>query len=139
MPDKKNRPDRPRFIVGGPRSEVIPPGEYQSVVVDWKLEQKYGRRSLVLIHEIAAGENRGVQLRQWLNANYETFSPQTKLYRQYEIVTGEALEEGEELNPDDFKERVYRVRVETKKSQKSGNEHSNVTEILDVVRELGGL
>lgn len=123
------------FKVGKKRSWV-PPGIYQAKITKIEQVNNFNKPVLNFIFEIVAGDCREVELRGFVNANYETFSENTKLYQWYLAASGEALLPEETIHMDDFYNKVLEVKVEDKISKKTKNQFSNVTEILRVVHEL---
>lgn len=120
----------------GERQSSVPEGEYQAIVKDIRTSKNFNRDVFEFLFEIVDGPHKGVQARGFCNADYEAFTSHTKLYHWYEMVTKDALTTGDELDTDDFYNKVLIVRVETKVSKKTKNEFSNVTEIVGVKDEL---
>lgn len=120
----------------GRKTILLSEGTYSAVITSIKKITNFKRPALEFIFEIVEGEYKGVELRGFCNADYEVFSSNTKLYKWYEKATGQSLEPSDDLDADDFLNRVLKVKIENKKSKKTGNDFSNVTEILGVVREI---
>lgn len=133
-PSKKTSPLK--FKVGNKRSWV-PPGTYQLKVNSIEQKTLFQNKSVLeFLFEIATGDHRGVELRGFCNANYETFSENTKLYQWHAAVTGDELEPGDELGVEVFYKKVIEAEVEDKISRKTKSKFSNVTKILKVIYEL---
>lgn len=124
-----------KFKVGR-QNNVIPDGIYQAIVTDIKERHTFKRPALFFTFEIADGPHSGVQAYGFCNASYKTYTSRTKLYAWYEAATGDSLDADDDLDTDDFLNRVLKVRIERKTAKKTKNEFSNVTAILDLVREL---
>lgn len=124
-----------RFLIGE-RFTAVPEGEYEVVLKDIKDHKTYKRPSLMFVFEIVKGEHAGTKANAFLNINYKTFSPFTKLYKWHTTVLGHELGPDEEINTDVFLNKVLRVKVEAKIAKKTKNTFSNVTDILGVIRDL---
>lgn len=125
-----------KFKVGNKRSWV-PPGAYRVKVNNIEKKTPFGDRPVLeFLFEIVSGDHKGVELRGFCNANYETFSENTKLYQWHAAVTGDELEPGDELEINVFFDKILEVEVEEKISKKTKNKFSNVTKILGVIGEL---
>ncbi|MBK8202625.1 MAG: hypothetical protein IPK68_10030 [Bdellovibrionales bacterium] len=116
----------------GAAHKVVPDGEYKCIVREIKAGTFVGKRKTFEFHfEIAEGEHKGVQVRGFVNGNYESFSSNTKLYRWHCIANGESeLPVGDEINLDDFLDKVFVARIVTKESKKTKNLFSNVEEVI---------
>lgn len=132
---QKDEPKPLKFKVGNKRA-WIPAEIYNAEVVS--IEQKMlfkDKPILEFIFEIASGEHEKTELRGFCNANYQTFSENTKLYQWCAAATGNTFEPGEELDLGVFYNKVLIVKVEEKISRKTKNKFSNVTEILGIFYE----
>lgn len=121
----------------GQRHQAVPPGEYRVKVTDIREGTFVGkRRSIEFIFEISDGEHFGKSIRGYANAHYDTFSEYTKLRQWIQAVTRIDSEPGCEIDLDVFYGKILRAQIESKKSRKTGNTFSNVTNILGVVCDL---
>jgi len=118
------------------KSASIPPGEYQSIIKDISLTKNFKRDIIEFLFEVVEGPYSGTALRGFCNGSTVEISSHSKLYRWYQCATGDELEDGHELNTDDFLNKVLTVDVKTKISKKTKNSFSNVTDILGVRYEL---
>lgn len=119
----------------GERQAAIPSGEYHAVLWELKETQLFKKRHLVFTFEIRGGLHHGMHLRGFINADYDSFSPFTKLWKWAAAVAEGDMDPGDELDTEIFWHKILKVRVETKISKKTGNPFSNVTEIEGVVIE----
>ena len=122
----------------GAAQKVVPDGEYKCLVREIKEGSFVGKRKTYeFIFEIADGEHKGVQIRGFVNGNYESFSSNTKLYRWYCFAIGESeLPVGDELSLDEFLDKLFVVRIVTKISKKTKNTFSNVEEVISKYMDL---
>ena len=127
-----------KVVKVGTNHHVVPDSEYKCFVKEINEGSYRGKRPLYeFIFEIAEGEHKGVQLRGFVNAHYESFSSNTKLYQWYCTATGEEeLETNDTLNLDDFKDRLLLVKTSTKKSKMTKNKFSNVEVIVKYLQDL---
>jgi hypothetical protein len=135
-PDISKIPPSLRLRMGGGTLSHIPAGEYEADVLKVEIESIYKRKSLVLHFQVQGGPHDGIIMRGFANADYETFSKETKVRKWLELSLDRELEDGEDIDlPKTFMNRILRVRVEDKKI-KGDRIISNVTDILGFVREL---
>lgn len=121
----------------GSRQQVVPSGEYRVIVRDIRKDKFIGKRdSLEFIFEIADGSHAGSQIRGFANAHYETFSEYTKIWRWLAAINAADDDPALEIDLDVFYDKVLNVKIETKISRKTGNQFSNVTDILGVACDL---
>jgi hypothetical protein len=120
----------------GLRAQVVPPGAHRARVTQIKEGEFFKRRTIEFVFELVDGEHKGVQVRGFLNGDYDAFSAHTKLYKWFTAATKDELEPGAELDLDAFYNKVFEVQIETKTSRKTKNQFSNVTEILRTVWDL---
>jgi hypothetical protein len=124
-------------IKAGVRHAHIPPGNYKVRVTEIRESTFINKRKTFEFHfEVAEGEFKGTNMRGFVNGNYESFSPYTKLHRWMLPFTKGDLESGDELDLDIFMNKILIASVADKISRKTGNIFSNVTEILGVHCEL---
>lgn len=133
----REKPPSLKIKVGSPRS-WIPPGKCHVTVKNIEKTRPFKDKwAFQFTFEVSDGEYHGVQLRGFCNANYETYSQNTKLFQWLSVVTGDDfLEPGDELDLNVFFDKLLEVKVEEKISKKTKNKFSNVTEIIGVVCEL---
>ncbi len=123
-------------LVAGGKNRHIPPGQYKARVIRIESGSFFGRRKAIhMTFEILEGPSKGTEINAFFNAHYEHFSPYTKFYRWYSIVTRESPEAGEEMDTDLFMGKVILVNVEDKVSTKTKNLFSNVTDIIEVIHD----
>lgn len=124
-------------VFAGERTQRIPSDKYKAMIIEIKKGKYKGKRdNFYFTFEIAEGPHKGVQIRGFVNAHYKVFSEYTKLIQWYERATGHPVEPGEEINLQNFQNRVLVVNVEDKTSKETKNAFSNVTDILSLVAEL---
>jgi hypothetical protein len=120
----------------GKKNDCIPEGEYLAIVTGIRKTQTFKRPVLEFNFEIADGEYKGNAVKGFCNADYESFTSRTKVYGWYERAAGNSPENLDEIETDDFKEKVLRVKVASKTSKKTGIIFSNVIDILGVKCDL---
>jgi 3'-phosphoadenosine 5'-phosphosulfate sulfotransferase (PAPS reductase)/FAD synthetase len=116
----------------GKKNDCIPEGEYLALVTGIRKTQTFKRPALEFNFEIADGEHKGNEVKGFCNADYECFTSRTKFYEWYERATGDSPANLEEMDTEDFQEKVLRVKVASKPSKKTGIMFSNVIDILGV-------
>ena len=115
----------------------VPPGQYKVKVVDIHQTKYMNKRpTLEFEFEIVDCEYRGTKIRGFVNADYETFSAYTKLYKWYFIATGDELGYGDEGDFSEFEDKIFLAEVETKESRKTKNQFSNVTDLISLLGEI---
>jgi hypothetical protein len=129
------------FVMAGSAISHVPPGEYEAIVTKVSLEDKYKRKVLILQFMIDGGEYDGEFVKAFANANYETFSPETKVWKWAETALDREIGVGETIDPEKvFMNRILKVRIDDKnrKDNKMGEQPviSNVTDILGLKCEL---
>ena len=125
-------------IKAGMRDQHIPPGEYRARVSEIREASFIAKRkTFEFIFEIADGEHRGTSLRGFVNAEYESYSQHTKMYRWIMVNNKGDFGPGDVLDLDIFKGKILRVQVEDKISRKTKIVFSNVTDILGVYLDDG--
>jgi len=126
-----------KIKIGKPNT-IIPPGnEYRAYITEIKESNTYKRKALEFTFEIDTPEEfAGTELRGFCNADYEVFTNRTKLVKWLEVAIGKEFEAGDEIDLDEFKEKLLRISVETKTSKRTKMEFSNVTDILELELEL---
>jgi hypothetical protein len=115
----------------GEKCSCIAPGQYKAFVRNITVEQKYKKDTLVFLFEIAEGPHKGVQCNGYCNANYVSFTSNTKLYKWYVPAAGEEPTPGSDFDLDVFYDKLFLVEVKTKEARKTGNLFSNVVQILE--------
>ncbi len=132
---KKNDSRSLKFKVGECRS-VVPPGEYKVRIISIVKKPNFNREILVFLFEIVEGSHKGTQLNGFCNADYKSFSSNTKFYQWYCVAIGEEPEPGDDIELDAFFNKVYLARVEIKSSRKTKNPFSNITELLEYIDDI---
>lgn len=121
----------------GERLPTIPPGQYLAKVTEIVPTMFLNKRkTLEFRFEIVDGPYRGVRIRGFVNAHYESFTNFSKLGQWILKVLKEELPAGEELNLNIFFDKILVVQVETKISRKTKHSFSNVVDILEVKLEI---
>lgn len=121
---------KPLKVRIGERKRTVPDGVYSARVV--AIDRRHVMKNKEIFEfkfEIAEGLFRGIKLSGFVPAGYEKFTEYTKLYQWYLAATGDAPEEGEEVDLTTFYDRVLKVRCSTKVAKRTGNEFSNVVAI----------
>lgn len=136
--NRQNKSPNSLVLTVGKRTADVPPGQYQARIVEIQAKEFFGKnkRQLEFTFEIAEGEFQEISLLGFANAHYTTFTPFTKLYRWYSIAAEEEPDEGEIFDLNILFDKIFLVEVDRKKSRKTGNPFSNVTEILSLVCEI---
>jgi hypothetical protein len=120
----------------GENRACIDPGKYKAFIRNISMEQKYQKDTLVFLFEIAEGPHKGIQCNGYCNANYASFTSNTKLHKWYSNVAGEEPSPGTDFDLEVFYDKVLLVEVSTKKSRKTGNLFSNVMSVLEYCDDL---
>ena len=120
----------------GERQKTVPEGHYKAVVLKIEERTRFNKKQLDFTFELKDQNEHGVILKAFLNANYESFTSHTKIYRWLAVANKNDLEEGAVFSEKIFYNKVFLVEVKEKISRKTKNLFCNVTEIVKVLHEI---
>src|SRR4051812_35938547 len=122
-----------KFAVGE-KAVAVPNGEYKVILEEATVKKGFGKDTLHLNFRIADGKYHGALCRGFVNVQHKKFSSRSKLWQWAEVILGHTPED--EIEVDDFKDRLLLAEIQTNESNLTKNKFPNVMRILKLIQEL---